>query len=259
MKKLTAALLALLMLLTAAAAMADSGLETIQSKGTLVIATEGNWSPWTYHDENDVLTGFDIEIGTLIAERLGVKPEFKEVPWESILVGVDTGAFDIACNGVGYTEERAEKFLFTDPYVYTEAVLVVRKDNEDIKTLEDLKGKKTSNSPNSTYALKAEEMGATVDYVDTLGETMMMVADGRVDATINAKGSVDDYLSQHPDADIRIVQVFAGEPVCYPLRKTAENEDLLREINEILADLRNDGTLAALSVKYFGEDLTGKQ
>ena len=259
MKKLTTVLMALLMLLAVAAASADSGLETIQSKGTLVIATEGNWSPWTYHDENDVLTGFDIEIGGLIAERLGVQPEFKEVPWESILVGVDTGAFDIACNGVGYTEERAEKFLFTDPYVYTEAVLVVRKDNEDIKTLEDLKGKKTSNSPNSTYALKAEEMGATVDYVDTLGETMMMVADGRVDATINAKGSVDDYLSQHPDADIRIVQVFAGEPVCYPLRKTAENEDLLREINEILADLRNDGTLAALSVKYFGEDLTGKQ
>ena len=259
MKKLTTVLMALLMLLAVAAASADSGLETIQSKGTLVIATEGNWSPWTYHDENDVLTGFDIEIGGLIAERLGVQPEFKEVPWESILVGVDTGAFDIACNGVGYTEERAEKFLFTDPYVYTEAVLVVRKDNEDIKTLEDLKGKKTSNSPNSTYALKAEEMGATVDYVDTLGETMMMVADGRVDATINAKGSVDDYLSQHPDADIRIVQVFAGEPVCYPLRKTAENEDLLREINEILADLRNDGTLAALSVKYFGEDLTEKQ
>lgn len=259
MKKLTTVLMALLMLLAVAAASADSGVDAIRSKGTLVIATEGNWSPWTYHDENDVLTGFDIEIGGLIAERLGVQPEFKEVPWESILVGVDTGAFDIACNGVGYTEERAEKFLFTDPYVYTEAVLVVRKDNEDIKTLEDLKGKKTSNSPNSTYALKAEEMGATVDYVDTLGETMMMVADGRVDATINAKGSVDDYLSQHPDADIRIVQVFAGEPVCYPLRKTAENEDLLREINEILADLRNDGTLAALSVKYFGEDLTGKQ
>ncbi len=259
MKKLTTVLMALLMLLAVAAASADSGVDAIRSKGTLVIATEGNWSPWTYHDENDVLTGFDIEIGGLIAERLGVQPEFKEVPWESILVGVDTGAFDIACNGVGYTEERAEKFLFTDPYVYTEAVLVVRKDNEDIKTLEDLKGKKTSNSPNSTYALKAEEMGATVDYVDTLGETMMMVVDGRVDATINAKGSVDDYLSQHPDADIRIVQVFAGEPVCYPLRKTAENEDLLREINEILADLRNDGTLAALSVKYFGEDLTGKQ
>ena len=256
MKKLTAVFLAALMLLTAAAAVAETGLEKIRGKGTLTIATEGVWSPWTYHDENDVLTGFDIEIGAKIAEGLGVKAEFKEVPWESILAGVETGTFDIACNGVGYTEERAEKFLFSTPYVYTEAVLVVRKDNEDIQSLDDLKGKKTSNSPNSTYALKAEEMGATVDYVDTLGETMQMVADQRVDATINAKGSVDDYLREHPDAPIKIVQVFPGEPVCYPIRKTAENEDLLNAINEILDGMRKDGTLSALSVKYFGEDLT---
>ena len=257
MKKLIAVFLALMML-TASAAMADSALEKIQAKGSLVIATEGCWSPWTYHDENDRLTGFDIEIGALIAEGLGVKADFQEVPWESILVGVDTGSFDIACNGVGYTEERAEKFYFTTPYVYTEAVLVVRKDNEDIKTLEDLKGRKTSNSPNSTYALKAEEMGATVEYVDTLGETMMMVIDGRVEATINAKGSVDDYLSEHPDAEIKVVQVFAGEPVCYPIKKSGD-ETLLNAINEILDGLRKDGTLAALSVKYFGEDLTEAQ
>ena len=203
-----------------------------------------------------MLTGFDIEIGALIAEGLGVKADFQEVPWESILVGVDTGAFDIACNGVGYTDERAEKFFFSDPYVYTEAVLVVRADNEEIKSLEDLKGRKTSNSPNSTYALKAEEMGATVDYVDTLGETMMMVIDGRVEATINAKGSVDDYLSEHPDAEIKVVQVFAGEPVCYPIKKGEDSETLLNAINEILNELRENGTLAELSVKYFGEDLT---
>ena len=258
MKKLAAALLAVMML-AASAAVAEDALDAIRNKGTLVIATEGCWSPWTYHDENDVLTGFDVEIGTLIAEGLGVKAEFQEVPWESILVGVDTGAFDIACNGVGYTEERAEKFSFSTPYVYTEAVLVVRKDNEEIKSLEDLKGRKTSNSPNSTYALKAEEMGASVDYVDTLGETMMMVIDGRVDATINAKGSVDDYLGEHPDAEIKVVQVFAGEPVCYPIRKGEDTEALLNAINEVLENLRADGTLTALSVKYFGEDLTKAQ
>ena len=256
MKKLIAVLLALLMILGASAATAETGLEKIQNKGALTIATEGCWSPWTYHDENGVLTGFDIEIGALLAEGLGVKADFQEVPWESILAGVDTGTFDIACNGVGYTDERAEKFLFSTPYVYTEAVLVVGKDNTDIASLDDLKGRTTSNSPNSTYAMKAEEMGASVVYVDTLGETMMMVEDGRVEATINAKGSVDDYLGEHPNAKIKIVQVFAGEPVCFPIRKTDENADLLEKINAVLEGLRNDGTLAALSVKYFGEDLT---
>ena len=263
MKKPLALVFVLILAVVSVSALAESGgkdlLARIRERGTLIIATEGVWSPWTYHDENDVLTGFDIEIGALIAESIGVKPDFKETEWSSILAGVDTGVFDIACNGVGYTEERAEKFSFSTPYVYTEAVLVVRKDNDDIHTLEDLKGKKTSNSPNSTYAMKAEEMGASVDYVDTLGETMMMVIDGRVDATINAKGSVDDYLSEHPDAEIKIVQVFAGEPVCYPIRKGEETETLLNAINEILENRRNDGTLAALSVKYFGEDLTKAQ
>ena len=254
MKKLLTIVLAL-MLLTAAAAQADQ-LAEIQERGTLIIATEGCWSPWTYHDENDKLTGFDIELGALIAEGLGVAPDFREVPWESILAGVETNRFDIACNGVGYTTERAKKFSFSTPYLYTDAVLVVRKDNEDIHTLDDLKGKKTSNSPNSTYATLAEQYGATVDYVDTLGETMMMLEQGRVEATINAKGSVDDYLKEHPDANIKVVLTFPGEPVCYPVRKGEDTETLLAKINEILQKAREDGTLAALSIKYFGEDKT---
>lgn len=257
MKKLLAVLAAVMLLSVsfAVAAGADQ-LDTIKERGTLIIATEGNWSPWTYHDNNGVLTGFDIEVGSLIAEGLGVQPDYQEVPWESILAGVDQNRFDIACNGVGYTEERAEKFTFSDPYVYTEAVLVVRKDNQDINTLEDLQGKTTSNSPNSTYAMKAEEMGASVQYVDTLGETMMMLEQGRVDATINAKSSVDDYLREHPDANIRIALIFPGEPVCYPVRKGAETETLIAAVNEILAKARENGTLKELSEKYFGQDLT---
>ena len=169
MKKLVCVLAALMLMSVAALSLAEGDmLSRIQAKGSLVIATEGNWSPWTYHDENDELTGFDIEIAKLIAEGLGVQPDFRETEWSSILAGVDTGVFDIACNGVGYTEERAEKYAFSEPYVYTESVLVVRSDNEEIKTLEDLQGKKTSNSPNSTYALLAEKYGAEVDYLDAL-------------------------------------------------------------------------------------------
>ena len=169
---------------------------------------------------------------------------------------MDSGRFDIACNGVDYTEERAQKYDFSDPYVYTEIVLVVRGDNDSIQSFEDLKGKKTSNSPNSTYAERAEKLGASVTYVDTLGETLEMVLQGRVDATINAKGSVEDYLSEHPDANIKIVVTAPGDPVCYPVRKGADSASLLAAINEILAQAREDGTLAALSQKYFNADLT---
>ena len=260
MKKICAFLMILVIMAISLAAAAEGDLlQQIQERGRLIIATEGNWSPWTYHDENDKLTGFDIEVGTLIAESLGVAPDFKEAAWDAILTGVDNRVFDIACNGVGYTEERAESYAFSDPYVYTEVALVVRKDNEDIHTFEDLAGKKTANSPNSTYAQRAEAVGAEVTYVDTLGETMALLTQGRVDATINAKDSVNDYLSEHPDANIKIVLTVPGEKVCYPMKKGGETDTLVAAVNEALAKAREDGTLATLSVKYFGQDLTNPE
>ena len=85
---------------------------------------------------------------------------------------------------------------------------------------------------------------------------MMMIEQGRVDATINAKGSVDSYLAEHPDANIKVVQTVAGEPVCWPIKKGSQTEALLEAINSFLKQVRQDGTLSALSVKYFGTDLT---
>lgn len=228
----------------------------IRERGYITIATEGNWSPWTYHDEEDNLTGLDIEIGKLIAEGLGVEARFEETDWDSILAGVEAGRFDIACNGVGYTEERAESYLFSDPYIYTHSVLVVREDNEEILTIDDLDGKKTANSPSSTYADIALEKGAEVTYVPTLGETIELVLQGRVDATLNAQESIADYLREHPDAGIKVVQVLEGESICFPVRKAAETETLIAAVNDVLKELREEGTLAELSEKYLGMDLT---
>ena len=258
MKKILALALALLLTLGAfALAEGVDLLSQIQARGKIVIATEGDWAPWTYQDENGEWMGLEIEIGRLIAEGLGVEAEFMMTPWDAILAGVDSGRFDIACNGVGVTEERAEKYAFTEPYVYTEVVLVVRADNEDIQSVDDLAGKTTANTASSTYASIAEAKGATVTPVDNLVETIMLVEQGRVDATINAKATIEEYLSERPDANIKVVEVLAeGEPVAYPLRKGPETETLLAAINEILENARQDGTLAAISEKYLGADLT---
>ena len=234
-------------------------LTRIRESGKLVIAMEGAWQPWTYHDESGALTGFDVEVGALIAEGLGVTAEYQETAWDGILAGVDSGRFDIACNGVGYTEKRAESYNFSTPYVYTEMVLVVRADNEDIKSLDDLKGKKTANSPNSTYAMRSEAAGAEVVYVDTLGETMEMLQQGRVEATLNAKDSVDAYLAEHPEAQIKVVMSVAGEPVAIPMQKGEGTATLVEEINRILEEARQNGKLAELSNKYFGRDLTKEE
>ena len=116
-KSLLALCLALVLLASVSAVAEDDMLARIQQRGSIVIAMEGNWEPWTYHDENDELVGLDVEIGKLIAEGLGVKAEFVETDWNSIFGGIDSGRFDIACNGVGITAQRQEKYTFSDPYV----------------------------------------------------------------------------------------------------------------------------------------------
>ena len=261
MKKIIIAIVAVAVIAAAVVLLLNNGpkkrtLDEIKKSGKLVIGMEGNWSPWTYHGDNGELTGLEVDIANLIADGLGVKAEFKEAPWDALLAGVNSGRFDIICNGVGYTEERAESYSFTTPYVYSNKVLVVAEDNEEIKTVDDLKGKKTANSSSSTYAALAEQYGATLVAVDTLGETMDMLVQGRVDATINAQVSVADYLKEHPDAKIKVVQVLAGDPVAYPLHKGEEYQTLVNAVNEILEQARGDGRLAEISMKYFGVDMT---
>ena len=107
----------------------------------------------------------------------------------------------------------------------------------------------------STFAAIGERYGATVTPVDDLIQTIMLVEQGRVDATINAKGSIDDYLGQHPEANIRIAQILPeGEPVAYPMRKGEDAETLVAAVNDILEAKRQDGTLSAISIKWFGVD-----
>lgn len=234
-------------------------LEAIQTRGTLVVATEGAWSPWTYHDESDKLVGYDVEVATALAEKLGVKAEFVEGAWDGLFAGLDSGRYDIVCNGVELTEERALTYDFTVPYGYIHTALAVRSDNADITTFEDLAGKTTANSIASTYMTLAESYGAEVLGIDTLDETIQMLVAGRVDATLNADVSFYDYLNVHPEADFKIVALTdEASQVCIPVRKGEETATLLAALNEAIEELRADGTLAEISERYFGTDISSE-
>ena len=234
-------------------------LDSIQKSGKLVVALEGAWQPWSYHDSSDTLVGYDVEVSRAIAEKLGVEPEYVESDWDSLFAGLDAGRYDMVCNGVEVTEERAKTYAFTTPYGYIHTALAVRKDNTDITSFEDLKGKTTANSLASTYMELAESYGATVQGIDTLEETIQLLTAGRIDATLNADVSFYDYLNVHPDADFKLV-AFTEEAshVAIPLRKGDETAALLEAINNAIEELRADGTLSELSEKYFGQDISSE-
>lgn len=259
-KKILSILMTLAFLFTAlsaALAEGDDLLAKIQQKGEIVVATEGAWAPWTYHDDTDALVGFDVEVARKIAEKLGVEANFAECAWDSIFAGLDMGRYDIAANGVEITDARAETYDFTTPYGYIRTALIVRGDNDEITCFEDLNGKKTANSIASTYMTLAESYGAEAVGVDTLDQTIEMVLSGRADATLNAEVSYYDYLRVHPDANLKVVALTEdASRVSIPVRKGEENASLLAALNQAIEELAEEGVLSELSVKYFGSDIT---
>ena len=101
-------------------------LAQIQEKGEIVVAMEGTWAPWTYHDESDALVGYDVEVTQAIGEKLGVEVSFVEGEWSGLLAGLDSGRYDIMVNGVDVDEERQKKYDFSTPYAYNRTVVIVR-------------------------------------------------------------------------------------------------------------------------------------
>lgn len=263
MKKIAALLLMaalVIVSLTGCGQKADtekSLLETIKEQGYITFGTEGTWSPYTYHNENDELVGFDVDVARYVAAYIGVEARFTETAWSSIFAGLDAGQIDTVSNSVSYTEERAEKYDFSTPYNYTSYAIMTLADNDEINSLADVAGKVSSNDPTSTIGQFAEANGVIFDEVKEAAQAISEVKNGRADVTFSTNVGFADYFKQHPEEEslFKVIIVSEPEPNAYfPVLKG--NEDLIALINEALAQAKADGTLSQLAIQYFGVDTT---
>lgn len=243
----------------ASAETSDGGeLEKVKAAGKLVIGIEGTYPPFTYHNDDGSLAGLDVELGTALAEKLGVEVEFQEAAWDSLLIGIDSGRFDTVINSVSITDERAEKYDFSDPYYYEARRVVVRADDDSIQAPEDLNGKKIATNATNAFLPWYEEQGAEIVGVDTSAEAIDLVLSGRADFLGTSVPVLNAYLDEHPGAKDKLKEAFvipnSEDVIAIPVRK-GETE-FLDAINAALAELRADGTLKAISEKYLGGDYT---
>ncbi len=227
----------------------------VKAKGELVVGTEGTYAPFTFHDSTGKLAGFDVEIAEEVAKRLGVKATFVEAPWDALFAGLDSKRTDVIFNEVGIKPERQEKYDFSDGYIVSRAVVVTKKGNTEVKTFEDLKGKKSAQSLTSNYGKMAKSYGAEIVAVDSFNIGMDLLISGRVDTLLNDKLSILDYLKQKPDAPIQIVATAKdGQPSAAMFRK--DGGEIVTEVNKALKAMKDDGTYLKISEKWFGEDVS---
>lgn len=245
---------ALLASLVSFSAYAGEALDAIKADGAIKIGTEGTYAPFTYHDGSNGLTGFDVEIGQAVADKMGVKAEFIEGKWDGLIAGLDAKRYDIVINQVGITDARKEKYDFSEPYIASKAVLIVKDDNNEIKGFSDLKGKKSAQSLTSNFGRLAMENGAELVGTDGFDQSIQLVLTGRAEATINDSLSYLDFKKKKADAPVMIVAEQDNAEISGIIMRKGDAE-LQAAINKALSEMMSDGTYETISLKYFGESV----
>ncbi len=235
--------------------------EEIQDAESIKIATSGTLYPTSYHEqETNDLTGFDVEIVKELANRLDLEVEFVEMGFDGMLTAVQTGKVDMAANDIGITEERKEKFALSTPYKHSYGTAIVRADDlSGIKSIDDLEGKKAAGAATTNFMKLAKEKGAEeVIYDNATNEQYLRDVDnGRTDVILNDVYLQRLALAAFPELDLTIHPNIQYMPSEGGLLMNKENEKLITEVNEVIEEMLEDGTIRDLSKTFFnGADVT---
>jgi len=242
--------------------MTESKDESEKMDETIYVGMSGGYKPYTFIDENDELTGFDVEVWNEIAKRLNRPVEFKTADFSGLFGLLDTNQLTTIANQITVNEKRLEKYDFSDAYVYYGAQLVVKGDNAQIVDLESLKGKKVGVSLGSNYEemVKSFDVNNEIQVItyESYQASLQDVSLGRIDAVLNDKLA---GLQAIKDSGLDIK--LGGQPVevlfnAFPFVKSDENTELIGQVNEALAAMREDGSLEAISNKWFEINITQK-
>ena len=224
-------------------------------EGVLTIATEGTYAPFSYYDDKNELKGYDVDIAREVAKKLNLKIEFLTAPWDAMLAAFDAGKADAVFNQVSVTDERKKKYDYAQPYTVVHGAIITHKDNDDIKSFDDLKGKKNADSATSNWAKVAASYGAQNVTVDSFSKSMELLVSKRVDTVVRDNIVFYDFIKQRPDAPVKIAAEGSDTDYTAPIVQKG-NTELAGQISKAIEELKNEGKLAEISIRYFGKDVS---
>ena len=256
LRSIAASTIAALALVGCSSSASDSA-KKIESEGKIRVGIEGTFVPYGYHDPSGKLVGFEVEIAKQIAKYMGVKPEFIETKWDSLIAGLDTNKYDIVINNINPTEERKQKYDFTKPYALSRPQILTKEDS-DINSLADIKGKKCAQTPSSDYGQTAAKAGANVVPSQGFSESTQLIANGQADCTVNDVVTVAAFLKGSSQKGFRAVDVPDAEPVKIAIMLPKHQEELKEKLNASISKGQDNGAFSLIFIQQIGEDISPK-
>ena len=227
-------------------------LQNAALRDTLRIGTEGNYPPFSYHGVDGRLTGFDVEIAEEVARHMEMKAVFVETKWKDLLAGLSEGKYDTVFNQVADNKERRSLYDFSNAYMSSTPVLVVRSDEKKIKTFGDLKGKKAAVEAVGEYGQMASKFQSTAVTTTNFIESADMLVHHQVDAVLTDSLSVLNLQQHTPELHVKTADSMNHvNQVCAAFVKG--NPDLVAAVDNALATMQADGSYLTIWNKYFGE------
>ncbi|MCR5189703.1 MAG: amino acid ABC transporter substrate-binding protein [Treponema sp.] len=237
----------------------ENAVADLQARGTFVLGLDDSFPPLGFRSDDNEIVGYDIDLAKEVAKRLGVEFKAQPIDWDAKEMELETGKIDCIWNGFTITEERKEALSFTEAYLNNDQVLVVRADS-GIKSLADMKGKTIGIQSGSSAQEAVDDnqafsssIGNTINFKDNV--TALNDLDiGGVDAVVMDSIVANYSITQTKKPFVVIDEALAAEAYGIGFRKS---EPALRdEVWKILLDMKADGTVAAISQKWFGKDIS---
>jgi polar amino acid transport system substrate-binding protein len=231
-----------------------NSLEAVQKSGKLTIGLDDSYPPMEFRDSKNNLVGFDVDLGNEIGKKIGVETEYTTTDFNGILLALTSSKFNIILSGMSITEKRKESIDFSNTYVMGGQVVAIKQGDASIKNLEDLKGKVVACQLGSTGDTAATAMKGLkeVKKYDKITEAFQELSAERVDAVIMDAQVGGYYVAKKPGEYEVLKGMISEEPMGIGFKK--EDKELKAAIQKALDELKADGTLSKLSIKWFGFD-----